>query len=268
MIGLGRYIPRIAQIAAAPTSTSSSPRACTPTTTSRCTTTSRARDGAAGPEPMTELFVRDITEASRNQDQSRNPQVRHRPASPRRRAGAARSQAHRRTGVPISTHTHAATGAGSSNSGSSPRRGVDPDAGGDPGIPATAPTWTTSEELIAAGSYLGMDRFGADVYLPTPERVDTVVRMCERGHADKMVLSHDASCFIDWLPEGRSPSCCRTGTTCTSTTMYCPLRERGVPRSRSPRCWWTTPTDLRNPGWLLTWWRAWRTPRPSAPRSR
>ena len=25
--------------------------------------------------------------------------------------------------------------------------------------------------------------------------------MCERGHADKMVLSHDASCYIDWLPE-------------------------------------------------------------------
>mgnify|MGYP002142220329 FL=1 len=31
------------------------------------------------------------------------------------------------------------------------------------------------------------------------------MRMCERGHADKMVLSHDASCFIDWLPEAAVP---------------------------------------------------------------
>ena len=25
--------------------------------------------------------------------------------------------------------------------------------------------------------------------------------MCERGHADKMVLSHDANCYFDALPE-------------------------------------------------------------------
>jgi phosphotriesterase-related protein len=29
--------------------------------------------------------------------------------------------------------------------------------------------------------------------------------MCERGHADKMVLSHDAACFNDWLPEELLP---------------------------------------------------------------
>ncbi|BBY58756.1 hypothetical protein MSAR_18920 [Mycolicibacterium sarraceniae] len=57
------------------------------------------------------------------------------------------------------------------------------------------------QELIAAGSYLGMDRFGLDSMLSFDDRVDTVARMCERGHADKMVLSHDASCYIDWLPE-------------------------------------------------------------------
>jgi predicted metal-dependent phosphotriesterase family hydrolase len=46
-----------------------------------------------------------------------------------------------------------------------------------------------------------MDRFGLDVFLSTEERVNTVATMCERGHADKMVLSHDASCLLDWLPE-------------------------------------------------------------------
>jgi phosphotriesterase-related protein len=50
-----------------------------------------------------------------------------------------------------------------------------------------------------------MDRFGIDVLLPFDQRVETVARMCERGHAGKMVLSHDAACFNDWLPEAALP---------------------------------------------------------------
>jgi phosphotriesterase-related protein len=57
------------------------------------------------------------------------------------------------------------------------------------------------EELIAAGSYLGMDRFGIDTILSFDQRVDTVAGLCQRGHAAKLVLSHDYSCFIDWFPE-------------------------------------------------------------------
>ena len=59
--------------------------------------------------------------------------------------------------------------------------------------------------MIAAGSYLGMDRFGLDNILSFDDRVDTVARMCERGHAAKMVLAHDTSCHIDWLPEAALP---------------------------------------------------------------
>ena len=32
-------------------------------------------------------------------------------------------------------------------------------------------------------------------------RVATVVELCARGHADQMVLSHDAACLNDWLDE-------------------------------------------------------------------
>ena len=46
-----------------------------------------------------------------------------------------------------------------------------------------------------------LKRFGIDVLLPFEERVDTVAQLCERGHADKMVLSHDAACVNDWLDE-------------------------------------------------------------------
>ncbi len=58
------------------------------------------------------------------------------------------------------------------------------------------------EEMAASGALLGMDRFGLDVLLPFEERVNTVAAMCERGHADKMILSQDASCFTDWFAPG------------------------------------------------------------------
>jgi phosphotriesterase-related protein len=106
--------------------------------------------------------------------------------------------------VPISTHTHAPTRRGLEQQRIFAEEGVDLTRvvighSGD----------TTDldylEELIANGSYLGMDRFGADLILPFEDRVNTVAQMCERGHADRMVLSHDAACFIDWLPEELVP---------------------------------------------------------------
>jgi phosphotriesterase-related protein len=30
--------------------------------------------------------------------------------------------------------------------------------------------------------------------------------LCERGFANKMVLSHDAACFMHWLPERALPT--------------------------------------------------------------
>ncbi len=58
------------------------------------------------------------------------------------------------------------------------------------------------EEMAASGALLGMDRFGLDVLLGFEDRVSTVAAMCERGHADKMILSQDAACFSDWFPPG------------------------------------------------------------------
>jgi phosphotriesterase-related protein len=112
--------------------------------------------------------------------------------------------AHRRTGVPISTHTHAHTRRGLEQQRIFSEEGVDLSRvvighSGD----------TTDigylEELLGAGSYIGMDRFGIDVLLPFEDRVNTVARLCERGHAGRLVLSHDAACFNDWLPEAALP---------------------------------------------------------------
>jgi phosphotriesterase-related protein len=110
------------------------------------------------------------------------------------------AQAHRATGAPISTHTHVATRRGLDQQQVFREEGVDLSRviighSGD------STDIDYLEEVLAAGSYLGLDRFGIDTILPFEERVGVVVRLCERGHANRLVLSHDCSCFIDWFPE-------------------------------------------------------------------
>ena len=108
------------------------------------------------------------------------------------------AKAHKATGVPITTHTHAKTQGGLEQQRIFQEEGVDLSRVlighcGD----------TTDleylEKLIAKGSYIGMDRFGIDPILPFESRVDTVAHLCRRGYAGKMVLSHDAACYNDWF---------------------------------------------------------------------
>jgi phosphotriesterase-related protein len=47
-----------------------------------------------------------------------------------------------------------------------------------------------------------MDRFGLYGILDNEARVRTVAELCARGHASRLVLSHDASCVNDWFPPG------------------------------------------------------------------
>jgi phosphotriesterase-related protein len=56
------------------------------------------------------------------------------------------------------------------------------------------------EALLARGPFIGMDRYGLDIILPTEQRNRTVVALCERGHAERMMLSQDACATIDWFP--------------------------------------------------------------------
>jgi phosphotriesterase-related protein len=53
---------------------------------------------------------------------------------------------------------------------------------------------------------LGMDRFGLNALFTFEQRVGIVVEMCGRGYAEKMVLSHDASCYIDWADNAILPT--------------------------------------------------------------
>lgn len=54
-------------------------------------------------------------------------------------------------------------------------------------------------ELADTGATLGMDRFGLDLFNPTPDRIRTIAALAARGYADRMMLAHDANCFIDYF---------------------------------------------------------------------
>jgi len=58
------------------------------------------------------------------------------------------------------------------------------------------------ETILRRGSTIGMDRFGLEMILPMQQRVVTIAELCQRGWSDRMVLSHDACCHIDFFPPG------------------------------------------------------------------
>jgi phosphotriesterase-related protein len=209
VIGLGRYIPRIQRVAV---QTDLNIVVATGVYTYNEVPMYFHYRGPGttlgGPELMVDMFVRDIEEGIGNTGvkagilkcatdlQGVTPGV--------ERVLRAVAVAHRRTGVPISTHTHAHTGRGLEQQRIFQEEGVDLSRviighSGDTTDVAYL------EKLIANGSYIGMDRFGIDVLLPFEDRVNTVAQLCELGHANRMVLSHDANCFMDWLPEEAVP---------------------------------------------------------------
>jgi phosphotriesterase-related protein len=109
------------------------------------------------------------------------------------------ARAHRRTGVPISTHTSVAHRTGLAQQDVFAAEGVDLSRVVI-GHCGDSEDLDYLEQILRRGSTIGMDRFGIDVILPTKQRVATIVELSRRGFASQMVLSHDASCHIDFFP--------------------------------------------------------------------
>ncbi len=156
-----------------------------------------------GPEPMVELFVREISEGigdtgvragilkCATDAAGITPGV--------ERVLRAVARAHRETGVPISTHTPTPPQPwGLEQQRILAEEGVDltqvviGHSGGTLDV-------DYHEALLAGGSTLGFDHFGIGT-IPMEDRVESVRVLCERGHAGRIVLSHDAMCHVDWFP--------------------------------------------------------------------
>ena len=57
------------------------------------------------------------------------------------------------------------------------------------------------EGLLEKGVYIGLDRFGIEMYLPIEKRIPTTLALLERGYAERMFISADSCASIDWFPE-------------------------------------------------------------------
>jgi phosphotriesterase-related protein len=154
------------------------------------------------PDPMVDMFVRDITDGIAGtgvraaflkcaiDEPGLTPGV--------ERIMRAAASAHLQTGAPITVHTHPGTKRGNDAMRVLTEEGVDP-ARVVLGHSGDSTDADYLQELADAGYLLGMDRFGIDVTTSFDDRVAVVVELCRRGYAGSMVLSHDASCYIDWI---------------------------------------------------------------------
>ena len=56
------------------------------------------------------------------------------------------------------------------------------------------------ERLIDAGVYVGLDRYGLEVFLPIDKRNAITAELLRRGHAERLMISQDFCASIDWFP--------------------------------------------------------------------
>jgi phosphotriesterase-related protein len=61
------------------------------------------------------------------------------------------------------------------------------------------------EALIDKGVYVGLDRYGLEMFLPIDKRNATAAELLRRGHAERVVLSQDFCPTIDWYPAEARP---------------------------------------------------------------
>jgi phosphotriesterase-related protein len=102
------------------------------------------------------------------------------------------------TGAPIVVHTNAAARSGMLALEALTREGVDPTR------VTVAHAGDSNDlgylrELADRGAILGCDRFGIEHFNPLHDRIATLVALLAAGYADRIVLSHDAACFYDFM---------------------------------------------------------------------
>lgn len=156
------------------------------------------------PEPITELLIKDITTgiadtgvkaavlkcATEEEGLSEGVE----------RVLRATAHAHRATGTPITTHSNAFLRNGLLQQKVFAEEGVDL-SNVIIGHSGDTDDLDYLKQLMDAGSMIGMDRFGLDNFTPHSKRVRIVADLVAAGYADRMVLSHDCPCYIDYFTD-------------------------------------------------------------------
>jgi phosphotriesterase-related protein len=138
-----------------------------------------------------------------------------------------------RTGVPIMAHSRPASNTG-------PRQvEIFLEEGVDPAKIQIAHCGDTDDVdyitgLLDQGVYVGLDRYGIEMYLPADRRNATVLALLERGHVERMFLSQDYVVALDWFPEEQVQQLMEAGAvkdwsmTLLFDTIIPQLREGGM----------------------------------------
>lgn len=109
------------------------------------------------------------------------------------------AQASVATGAPIMAHSRPA-------SETAPRQiEIFESEGVDLGMVQIAHTGDTDdldyiERVLDTGVFIGLDRYGLEMFLPMDRRNATTAELLRRGHADRIFLGSDYCATIDWFP--------------------------------------------------------------------
>ena len=137
------------------------------------------------------------------------------------------------TGAPIMAHSRPASETG-------PRQvEIFEDEGADLARVQIAHTGDTDdldyiERLLDKGVFIGLDRYGLEMFLPIDRRNATVAELLRRGHVDRMLISQDFCATIDWFPAEAEEAFVESGAirnwsmTLVFDEVLPTLREAGV----------------------------------------
>ncbi len=202
VVGLGRYIPRVVRVnAEVDINIVAATGLYTFDELPRQLQSRGPGSLLGGEEPMTGMFVRDIREGIAGTGVKAaflKGVVEEKGLTPdQERIHRAIAATHRETGVPITVHTNSEHETGRLALDLYEAEGVDLTQV-VVGHAGDSNDLDYLRSLADRGATLGCDRFGLDRYNTTERRVATVAALCAEGYADRIALSHDASCYIDF----------------------------------------------------------------------
>lgn len=155
------------------------------------------------PEQIADMFVADIEEGIQGTDlkaafikcAADEPGVNENVEKVHRAA----AKAHLRTGAPIMAHSRPLSDTAPRQIEIFDEEGVDLSRVqiahcGD------SPDPDYIESIIEKGVWVGLDRYGLEMYCPYDQRQAATLALLERGYADRVFLSADSCATIDWFP--------------------------------------------------------------------
>jgi phosphotriesterase-related protein len=88
--------------------------------------------------------------------------------------------------------------------------------------------------LLDQGVYVGLDRYGLEMFLPIDQRNATTAELLRRGQTERLMISQDFCATIDWFPEAAAQQLIDSGAirnwsfTLVFEEVLPWLREQGV----------------------------------------